>query len=180
MATTLEDLKNQDDEYSAAFAEPEQEKPEVSEDEAFGLLPEPAEDGASTPSEEGASEEAPVVSITAEEPAEEEPTEKPAMTKDQQREASWEGRLKAREAELKKPADIAPATEFSPSGAPRQVTDIDVSHPAVDNDPRAETTIAQNKADFNDPGLSMEEAVAEQLKKGGSGVVLGDEGKKDA
>lgn len=88
--------------------------------------------------------------------------------------------VKAREAELQKPAEIAPATEFSPSGAPRQVTDIDVSHPAVDNDPRAETTIAQNKADFNDPGLSMEEAVAEQLKKGGSGVVLGDEGKKDA
>lgn len=111
MATTLEDLKNQDDEYSAAFAEPEQEKPEVSEDEAFGLLPEPAEDGTSTPSEEGASEEAPVVSITAEEPAEEEPTEKPAMTKDQQREASWEGRLKAREAELKAREDALKAME---------------------------------------------------------------------
>ena len=111
MATTLEDLKNQDDEYSAAFAEPEQEKPEVSEDEAFGLLPEPAEDGASTPSEEEASEGAPVVSITAEEPAEEEPTEKPAMTKDQQREASWEGRLKAREAELKAREDALKAME---------------------------------------------------------------------
>jgi hypothetical protein len=88
--------------------------------------------------------------------------------------------VKEREAELKKPADIAPATEFAPSGAPVQTTAIDVDHPAVDNNPRADTTIVQNKADMNDPGLSMEEAVAEQLKKGGSGVVLGDEGKKDA
>lgn len=111
MATTQEDLQQQDEEYSAAFAEPEQEKPEVSEDEAFGLLPEPAEDGTSTPSEEEASEEAPVVSITAEEPAEEGPAEKPAMTKDQQREASWEGRLKAREAELKAREDALKALE---------------------------------------------------------------------
>ena len=38
-------------------------------------------------------------------------------------------------------AHIEPATEFSPSGAPRQVTDIDAAHPAVDNDPRAGTTM---------------------------------------
>ncbi len=87
--------------------------------------------------------------------------------------------VKAKEAEQQKPADIAPATEFAPSGAPVQTTDIDLDHPAVDNNPRADTTIAQNRADMNDPGLSMEEAVAEQLKKGGSGVVLGDEAKKE-
>ena len=50
------------------------------------------------------------------------------------------------------PANVAPATEFSPSGAPRQVTEIDVDHPAVDNDPRAHTTILMNRLDFNAPG----------------------------
>lgn len=101
------------------------------------------------------------------------------QTKDKSSNADTAKEVKEREAELKKPADIAPATEFAPSGAPVQTTDIDVDHPAVDNNPRADTTIVQNKADMNDPGLSMEEAVAEQLRKGGSGVVLGDEAKKE-
>lgn len=62
------------------------------------------------------------------------------------------------------PADIAPATEFSTSGAPRQVTDIDASHPAVDNDPRAGTTVDQNRIDFNDPSIDGHEAVEKNLK----------------
>lgn len=61
-------------------------------------------------------------------------------------------------------ADIKPASDFSPSGAPRQVTHIDVDHPAVDNDPRAGTTITQNKIDFNDPTLTGSEAVEKNLK----------------
>lgn len=61
-------------------------------------------------------------------------------------------------------AHIAPATEFAPSGAPVQIVpDVDPSHPAVDNDPRAGTTINQNKIDFNDPTLSGSEAVAKNL-----------------
>ena len=63
-----------------------------------------------------------------------------------------------------KPADIAPATGFAPSGAPQQVVPhVDPSHPAVDNDPRAGTTVAQNKIDFNDPRKPGSEVVAEQL-----------------
>jgi hypothetical protein len=62
------------------------------------------------------------------------------------------------------PANIAAATEFSPSGAPRQVTDIDVSHPAVDNDPRAGTTADQNRIDFNDPTLEGHEAAENNLQ----------------
>ncbi len=64
-------------------------------------------------------------------------------------------------------ADLAAADDFSPSGAPRQVTEIDVSHPAVDNDPRAGTTVNQNRIDFNDPTISGREAVEQALKTQG-------------
>lgn len=61
-------------------------------------------------------------------------------------------------------AKIAPATTFSTSGAPVQVVpDVDPEHPAVDNDPRAGTTIDQNRIDFNDPKLSGAEAVEKNL-----------------
>ncbi|MDM9619085.1 hypothetical protein [Rhizobium sp. S96] len=59
---------------------------------------------------------------------------------------------------------VAPATEFDPSGAPIQaVADVDPSHPAVDADPRANTTEEQNRIDFNDPSLSGSEAAAKAL-----------------
>ncbi|MCP1200060.1 hypothetical protein [Notoacmeibacter sp. MSK16QG-6] len=62
------------------------------------------------------------------------------------------------------PASPKPATEFTPAGAPVQtVTDVDASHPAVDNDPRADTSAEQNAIDFNDPNKSGEDAVAENL-----------------
>lgn len=63
------------------------------------------------------------------------------------------------------PAGIAPATTFSTSGAPMQIVpDVDPSHPAVDNDPRAGTTVNQNKIDFNDPSIEGHEAVEKNLK----------------
>ena len=65
------------------------------------------------------------------------------------------------------PADLAAASDFSTSGAPRQVTDIDVDHPAVDNDPRANTTETMNRIDFNDPGKTGREAVEAALKAQG-------------
>jgi hypothetical protein len=74
-----------------------------------------------------------------------------------------------------KPADIAPATGFHPSGAPDQVTDIDVDHPAVDNNPRADTSALQNRADFNDPTLSSAEAVKKNLEAQGSDIASGTE-----
>jgi hypothetical protein len=56
------------------------------------------------------------------------------------------------------------ATEFEASGAPHQiVSDVDVSHPAVDADPRANTTAEQNRIDFNDPTISGSEAVERSL-----------------
>lgn len=59
---------------------------------------------------------------------------------------------------------IAPATKFDPSGAPMQtVPGVDASHPAVDADPRANTSEDQNRIDFNDPSLSGAEAVQKNL-----------------
>lgn len=71
-------------------------------------------------------------------------------------------------------AKIKPATEFEASGAPHQIVpDVDLSHPAVDNNPRAGTTVEQNRIDFNDPTLSGAEAVAQNL---GLKVPAKDEG----
>lgn len=59
---------------------------------------------------------------------------------------------------------FAPATTFSTSGAPVQIVpDVDADHPAVDNDPRANTTEVMNRIDFNDPHLSGAEASAKNL-----------------
>jgi hypothetical protein len=64
------------------------------------------------------------------------------------------------------PANIPPATEFDAAGAPQQiVSDVDPSHPAVDADPRANTTVDQNRIDFNDPTISGQEAVERALAK---------------
>lgn len=63
-----------------------------------------------------------------------------------------------------KPADIPAATSIDTSGAPQQIVpDVDLSHPAVDADPRAGTTVEQNKIDFNDPTLPGAEAVEKNL-----------------
>jgi len=64
-----------------------------------------------------------------------------------------------------KPAAIAPATTVDPAGAPVQdLPDVDMSHPAVDANPRAGTTTDQNRIDFNDPTLSGQEAVEKNLR----------------
>lgn len=65
----------------------------------------------------------------------------------------------------KKPDNgVAPATEIDTAGAPQQIVpDVDLDHPAVDNDPRAGTKAEQNRIDFNDPTKDGYEVVAEQL-----------------
>lgn len=131
MATTPEQNQQAADEFSAAFNGADPEKKEMTEDEAFGLGPEtPAKEAAEpaaeekkeTPTEE--SSEAP--GKTAAEGAADggadgavaiviAPEAHAVDEKDQQREKSWEGRLKAREEALKareealatKPAEAA-------------------------------------------------------------------------
>lgn len=69
-----------------------------------------------------------------------------------------------------KPADLAPADTIDTAGAPQQIVpDVDMSHPAVDADPRAGTTVAQNQIDFNDPNRDGREVVEEALAKGAEG-----------
>lgn len=62
--------------------------------------------------------------------------------------------------------DTKPATEFDPSGAPHQTANVDTAHPALDANPREDTTADQNRIDLNDPTLSDEEAVAKNLAEG--------------
>ncbi|PNU02513.1 hypothetical protein [Novosphingobium guangzhouense] len=66
-------------------------------------------------------------------------------------------------------ANIPAAETIDTSGAPQQIVpDVDMSHPAVDADPRGGTTEVQNRIDFNDPTLSGREAVEK---------ILADQGK---
>lgn len=62
---------------------------------------------------------------------------------------------------------LAPATEFDASGAiikPEIVERVDLSHPAVDDNPRKGQPKVANQIDFNDPTLTEADAVAENLK----------------
>lgn len=73
-------------------------------------------------------------------------------------------------------AAIAPATEIDTAGAPQQIVpDVDMNHPAVDNDPRAGTTAEQNRIDFNDPTISGADQVATNL-----GMKTEDEARAEA
>ena len=131
MAITQDELKQEGDDYAAAFNEDTQPAAEQSEDEAFGLDVEAAAAGGDAPAPnegEAAEGEAPAVAVViAGEPAEGEgggdaPAEggmdihgdygtgsadEPAgadgfdPAKERQRLKSWEGRLKALEAQLK-------------------------------------------------------------------------------
>ncbi len=62
-------------------------------------------------------------------------------------------------------AGAGEADGFEASGAPHQIVDdVDASHPALDADPRANTTAEQNRIDFNDPSLEAGEAVRRNLE----------------
>ena len=163
MATTDQDLQEQDAEFTSAFNEPEAEKPEVNEDEAFGLLPDATEDGTSSAEEQG---EAPVVSITVDdEPAAEEakPAESgqpPGMTKEEQQQKSWEGRLKAREAELQAREEALKALEeASKAGKPAAPEET----PAEEQAENAETgaTLSEVVKQVEDGDLTADQAMSQ-------------------
>ena len=66
--------------------------------------------------------------------------------------------------------NLAPATTFEASGAtiePAIVERVDMTHPAVDDHPRAGQPETANRIDFNDPNKPGAEAVAENLKAQG-------------
>lgn len=75
---------------------------------------------------------------------------------------------KSAETEGVKAANIPAAKGVDTSGAPQQIVpDVDMSHPAVDDNPRALTSVDQNRIDFNDPTISGAEAVAKALNEQG-------------
>ncbi len=60
---------------------------------------------------------------------------------------------------------VKAAETVDTAGAPQHIVpDVDLDHPAVDNDPRKNTSAEQNKIDFNDPTLPGPEAVEKNLK----------------
>lgn len=72
------------------------------------------------------------------------------------------------DAEGQKSANIPAAESINTSGAPQQIVPgVDMSHPAVDSDPRAGTTVDQNRIDFNDPTIPGHDAVAQALNEQG-------------
>ena len=90
------------------------------------------------------------------------------------RERLAEGSEKARKAVEERNAELNKDADFSPAGVDRveasgaiiedeAVAAIPLDHPAVDNNPRAGTTVRQNNIDFNDPTLTTEEAVEANL-----------------
>ena len=114
MATTPENSQQDQEDFASAFNGEDPVKTEMSEDEAFGLTPEPMEDEATEESQAMADEPAtevsedpvtdaggetsPSIVIAVDPGAEDNANMDP---KELQRQKSWEGRLKAREAELK-------------------------------------------------------------------------------
>ncbi|MBN6819526.1 hypothetical protein JRF84_07975 [Methylobacterium organophilum] len=80
----------------------------------------------------------------------------------------------------KDPANLPAATEVSTSGAVQQVVpDVDLSHPAVDDNPRARTSVVQNAIDFNDPTISGADAVVNNLNAQGVPTKGGEEAAAD-
>lgn len=66
---------------------------------------------------------------------------------------------------------LTKATEFAASGAviePTIIERVDMSHPSVDDNPRAGATKEMNAIDFNEPSAltPQEQMVADNLKNG--------------
>lgn len=109
MATTPETNAQDQEAFASAFNSTESKKPEMTEDEAFGMAADDAPD--SPEGYEAPQEDVPVEGVdavpaeAAAEPVAEAPgdamPEESMSAQDIQRQKSWEGRLKAREAELK-------------------------------------------------------------------------------
>lgn len=66
------------------------------------------------------------------------------------------------------PADLTPADVVHPSGAlvePEVLTEINVTHPAVDNAPRAGLPAEASRIDFNDPRSAADIRAADTAER---------------
>lgn len=120
MATPAE-MKQDTEDFSAAFAQDVPAKKDMTDDEAFGLVPDAAET-AETAEPDEATEPAAQEAAEPAEPAEADPASVAVVIapevdpKDVAREKSWEGRLKAREVELKAREEALKAREEAAGG----------------------------------------------------------------
>lgn len=189
MSTTLEDLNNTQAAYDAAFAEDFPAPVELSEDEAFGIMPEvPAEDGASDGNSEhtgGDASAAVTLAEVPETPEEEEaqaiagtpePGEQaeedvvaPPSPEDIQREKSWEGRLRAREAQLAaREAELAAIEAKLKGGQPAradggEVEEDDFETPAHENAESPEVEAMEDATEQLESGKPLS-AVMQSLR----------------
>lgn len=150
MSTTNETMQQDQEDFAAAFAGPDEVKPEQTEDEAFGLgpveepeevaesvaeevpaEPEAAESGSAGDAGDDAQGAAPAV-VVAIEPSENSNAE-PQDEKDLQRQKSWEGRLKAREAELKAREEAIAAREGDGEATAESVAEEPGAAAALEN-----------------------------------------------
>lgn len=131
---TPEQVQQDEQDFASAYDEDMASPVEQTEDEAFGLTPEVNEEDdypnspeeAEAVADEPAAEDAPVDIAAPVEAAEAEPAKGDDLAKEVQRLKSWEGRLKAMEAQLKagKPADEPEATEEVAEEAADEVSDV--------------------------------------------------------
>lgn len=179
---TLDELNNNDAEYSAAFNEDMPAAAELSEDEAFGIMPDtPNEDGASdgNSADQGSAVESAAVTLQQDEqdpaaveqqavsgtpqPGEreegEQVVEEQPSEADLQRQRSWEGRLRAREAQLAaKQAELEElAAKLQGGNAVRRAEGGEVDDEALES--------PQHEAGESPETEAIEDA-AEQLEQG--------------
>lgn len=186
MATTKDNIDESNSDFSAAFAEETQAAPEQSEDEAFGLT-DAAADAAATEGDGetegstmmvtgdgaedgGATDAQPVDIASAGAMPEQDAAAGPEMS---QSEKSWEGRLRAREAELKAmAADLEAREKALAGGEGASATEPDGDEPgafveggAIDaaegGEMSADEAIRQLSEDFGPEFVKMIMAIAE-------------------
>ena len=105
MKTTPDKVQQNAQDFASAYDEEDQQPAAQTDDEAFGLVPEAASEEDDYPN---SPEEAMLAEDEAAEPVAEPVAEAPDSAKETQRLKSWEGRLKAMEAQLKS-SKAAPA-----------------------------------------------------------------------
>jgi len=132
MATSDQEMKDGQAEFEDEFNASDKVKPEQTEDEAFGLTPEPeagAAAAATAPADEAAATGAAGVDAAAAAAAAVD------AAKEEQRLRSWEGRLKAKEAELAAREAAADTTNVGEQQASEEAGETSGEEAAEQDDP---------------------------------------------
>ena len=135
MKTTPDQVQQNAQDFASAYDEEDQQPAAQTDDEAFGLVPEAASEEDDYPN---SPEEAMLAEDEAAEPVAEPVAEAPDSAKETQRLKSWEGRLKAMEAQLKSskaaPADSGGDVMGDNDGDEGAPTDLATAMKALSDD----------------------------------------------